>query len=108
VKRVPPLDLADALAWQLKTVGQKMWVREYRFHSIRRWRIDIANPLLKLAVECEGAGPGGLGRHQRPAGFEADCEKYAELAIAGWRLIRVTGKQIKSGQALQWIERAIK
>ena len=34
-------------------------------------------------------------------------EKYAELAIAGWRLIRVTGKQVKNGQALQWIERAL-
>jgi very-short-patch-repair endonuclease len=109
VKRITTADLADSLMWQIQSViGPVNWKREYRFHPRRLWRIDIANLTLKLAVECEGAGPGGLGRHQRPAGFEKDCEKYAELAIAGWRLIRVTGKQVKNGQALNWIERALK
>ena len=84
------------------------WVREYRFHAERRWRLDLAFPERKLAVEVEGFAAGGTaGRHQRAAGFAADCEKYSELAIAGWRLIRVTGKQVKSGAALAWIERAL-
>lgn len=28
------------------------------------------------------------GRHNRPAGFIADCEKYNAAAIAGWKVLR--------------------
>jgi hypothetical protein len=104
------VDLADQLFWQIKAAkipGE--WVRELRFHKTRRWRIDIAEPGIKLAIECEGFGASGtMGRHQSISGMTKDCEKYSELAIAGFRLIRVTGNQIKSGLALCWIERAIK
>lgn len=104
----PAVDKAELLAWQLRLTGVTGWQREYRFHPTRMWRLDLAWPERRLAVEVEGFAAGGAaGRHQRPAGFIADCEKYAELAIAGWRLIRITPKQIRSGQALQWIARAL-
>jgi very-short-patch-repair endonuclease len=102
-------DGADELYFQIKAIGLTGWEREYRYHPVRKWRLDLAHQPRRLAVEVEGFGVGRTaGRHQRAGGFTADCEKYAELAIAGWRLIRVTGKQVKNGQALQWIERAIK
>jgi very-short-patch-repair endonuclease len=108
VSWIKGIDHADTLYCQLVAVGLCGWSREYRFHKTRRWRVDCAHVSSKLAVEVEGFAAGGTsGRHQRAGGFTADCEKYAELAIAGWRLIRVTGNQVKNGQALQWIERAL-
>lgn len=102
------VDLADLLAAQLRAAGLGHFQREQKFHSTRQWRIDIAFTADLLAIECDGfAARGRAGRHQRPAGVMADNEKYAELAIAGWRLIRVAPKQIRSGLALKWIERAL-
>lgn len=81
---------------------------EVRFHPTRKWRIDLAHVERKLAVEIEGFGKRGTpGRHQMAKGFTEDCEKYAELAIAGWRLIRCTGRQVRQGVAAEWIQRAL-
>lgn len=79
-------------------------VTELRFHPSRRWRFDCAWPDRKLAVEVEG-GVFVQGRHSRGLGMEKDTEKYAEAAILGWTVLRVTPRQVKSGQALNWIER---
>ena len=59
-----------------------------------------------LAVEVDGGGF-VQGRHSRGAGLEKDAEKFAEAAILGWTVIRVTPKQVQSGQALAWIERLL-
>ncbi len=102
------VDKAELLAVQLRQVGISGWVREHRFHPKRLWRLDVAFPVERLAIEVEGFAAGGqAGRHQRVVGFTADCEKYAELAIMGWRLIRVTTRQVTQGVALRWVERAL-
>jgi very-short-patch-repair endonuclease len=102
------VDLAEILAAQLRAVGLGHFQREQKFHPTRKWRIDIAFTADLLAIECDGFAAGGkAGRHQRAGGIRQDNEKYAELAIAGWRLIRVERTQIKSGEALKWIERAL-
>jgi very-short-patch-repair endonuclease len=80
--------------------------REYKFHPTRRWRFDFAYPRLKLAVEVEGGIWSG-GRHTRGTGFEADCEKYNEAALAGWRIIRVSPKMVMDFRALEFIKRAL-
>ena len=102
LKRSP---LEVLLAWGLDHAGLT-YVSEYRFDPIRRWRLDFAFPDQKLAVEVEGGVWSG-GRHSRGAGFEADCEKYNALTLAGWRLLRFTGKPIKSGEALETIMKAL-
>lgn len=79
---------------------------EYRFHDKRRWRFDLAFPVVKFAVEVEG-GIWITGRHSRGAGMEKDMEKYAEALIAGWRVLRVSPKQVKDGTALAWVKRAL-
>lgn len=66
--------------------------REHRFHPTRKWRFDFAWPSHKLAVEVEGGG----GRHHSFAGHHADCDKYNEAVRLGWRVMRFTGKHIKS------------
>jgi len=77
-------------------------VAEYRFHTVRRWRIDFAWPDYKLAVEIEG-GAWVYGRHTRPQGFIRDIEKYNALTLAGWHLLRFTPKQVRTGEAVRTI-----
>jgi hypothetical protein len=77
-------------------------VTEYRFAPPRRWRFDVAWPGRKLAVEIEGGGFIG-GRHSRGTGMEDDCEKYAEAMALGWRVLRVTPRQIENGRAFEWL-----
>jgi very-short-patch-repair endonuclease len=62
--------------------------KEFRFHPTRKWRADFAHLESKTLIEIEG-GIYINGRHNRPAGFAADLEKYLEAALAGWRVIRL-------------------
>ena len=93
--------------WLKHVDGQRgHWVREHRFHPTRKWRFDFAREDCKLGIEVEGLLPAGKeGRHQRKAGFEKDCEKYAEALVLGWRVLRVTGKMIRSGDVYPYIEK---
>jgi hypothetical protein len=70
-------------------------VTEYRFHPLRRWRFDYAWPAHKLALEVEGGLWVG-GRHSRGKGAVADLEKYSEAAIAGWRILYCTPRDLGS------------
>lgn len=90
---------------QCRAVGVPPPVAEYRFHPVRKWRIDWAWPERKVALEVEGGVfLNGGGRHTRGAGFMKDTEKYNTLAAMGWRLFRVVPKQIANGEALRTIE----
>lgn len=80
---------------------------EFKFHPTRRWRFDLAFPDRSLAVEVDGA-VFVQGRHSRGAGMEKDNEKFAEAMILGWKVLRVTTGQVRSGQALGWIERLLR
>lgn len=74
--------------------------REYRFHPSRRWRFDFAWPSARLAVEIEG-GSWLYGRHNRPTGFAADCEKYNQAIMAGWRVLRFTPAMVNDGSGVR-------
>ena len=95
--------LEDTLVWQVQAAKLPAPVRELRFAPPRRWRFDLAWPEQRLAVECQGA-VWTQGRHTRGSGAEADAEKLSAAVLAGWRVLVVTGRHIKSGQALNWIE----
>lgn len=68
---------------------------EYRFDNTRRWRFDFAFVDSKVAVEIEG-GIFTQGRHNRAAGYAADCEKYNAAIEAGWRVLRYTGDMVQT------------
>jgi very-short-patch-repair endonuclease len=97
----------ELLAMQIRAI--KLWepVREYKFDSIRKWRFDFAWPNLRLAIEIEGGIWTG-GRHTRGKGFLDDCSKYNQAALAGWMVLRFPTEQIQSGEALRFIEVALK
>lgn len=73
-------------------------VEEFKFHPVRKWRVDICWPDQKLAVEIEG-GVWSCGRHIHPTGFMNDKEKYNMLSIFGYHLLRFTPQEIESCEA---------
>lgn len=83
---------------------------QYRFareaSPPRQWRFDLAWPDVKVAVEIQG-GIFMQGKHSRGVGQERDAEKLSAAAILGWRVLVVTDRFIKSGQALDWVMRAL-
>ena len=98
--------LEDILAFQLRAVGLPTPEREHRFAKPRRWRFDFSWPDRLLALEVDG-GTWTNGRHSRGKGVEADCEKACHAAILGWRVLRVTGDQVRDGRAVKWAEAAL-
>ena len=82
--------------WQLRAIGQE---------RPRLWAIDWAFLDARIGIEVEG-GFFMQGRHSRGAGTVKDMEKYNTLALLGWRLLRVTPRDIASGAALRLIELA--
>lgn len=94
------------LVFQLRAVKLPAPECQYRFAPPRRWTFDLAWKAEMLAVEVEG-GIWVRGRHTRGKGYEKDCEKYNEAALAGWRVLRFTTGQVTNGNALSVIERAL-
>jgi very-short-patch-repair endonuclease len=91
---------------QLKAACNHRFIREYRFASPRRYRVDFAFVGLKVAVEVEGGTwSRGKSRHTTGAGFQKDCEKYNLLAEKGWLLVRGDSAMVKDGRLLEWVNR---
>lgn len=98
--------LEESFGRQVKLLALPEPTREYRFHPVRRWRIDFAWPEQKLAVELEGGIFSG-GRHTRGAGFLADCEKTNTLTLLGWRVLRFATQTVNSGEAINMTMEAL-
>lgn len=85
---------------QIVAAGLPEPFREFTFHPTRDWRLDLAWPDRKLAIEIDGAV------HRTKERFAADMEKFNEAGLAGWTVIRVTPEQVSSGHALAVVGRA--
>lgn len=63
--------------------------KDYRFHPVRKWRIDRAFVQQKVAVELEGSiWAGKKGGHTSGVGFLGNMHKYNSLTLEGWKLLR--------------------
>jgi len=105
---------------------------ERKFHPVRKWRFDYAWPEYLIAVEVEGGAfsrpvkcnhcnqfvthrtkTGKTikvmegGRHNTGKGFTNDLEKYQAAFALGWRVLRVSPKQARNGEAIEIIARII-
>lgn len=82
---------------------------EYKFHPVRKWLFDFADPITKTAIEIEGGVWGKKkSRHTTGSGFVADCEKYNNAALLGWKVLRFTPDQLLKTETLEIIRKAIK
>jgi len=59
---------------------------EFSFHPKRRWRLDIAWPENKIAIEVQG-GIWMAGGHNRGAQMKKDWEKHNTATAMGWRVL---------------------
>ncbi|MFA3583526.1 MULTISPECIES: DUF559 domain-containing protein [Acinetobacter calcoaceticus/baumannii complex] len=80
--------------------------QEYKFHPTRKWRADFLITGTKILVEVEGGIWSG-GRHTRGKGYLGDMEKYNEAAAMGYKVLRFSTEQVKSGLAIQQIEKIV-
>lgn len=97
------------LLTQIRVAGLPEPEAEYPFAYDweRDWRFDFCWHDRMVAVEVEGGG-WKRGRHHRPKGYEADCEKYNEAALLGWKVFRFTTDMVRDGRALALLERVLK
>lgn len=79
---------------------------EHRFSPPRRWRFDYAWPAARLALEVEGGVWTG-GRHTRGSGFVRDLEKYNRATVLGWRVLRVTPRELRSAATVAMLADAL-
>lgn len=77
-------------------------VRDYFFIEGRDFELDFAWPALRFGVSVEGMA------HRVKRQFNVDLEKHALGLIAGWRILRVGGQDIRDGRAIEWAETIIK
>ncbi|OTG62820.1 hypothetical protein B9T29_06260 [Acinetobacter sp. ANC 3903] len=80
--------------------------QEYQFHSKRKWRADFHLVGKMILVEVEGGIWSG-GRHTRGKGYIGDMEKYNAAVMMGYQVIRFSTEQVKSGLAVQQIEKMV-
>lgn len=69
---------------------------QYRFHPVRRWKMDFAWPELLLAVEIQG---GTYSRkrsgHTTGTGTQRDYEKNNAAVLLGWQVLYFSSKDLK-------------
>lgn len=98
--------LEATLAFQLQAEGITDYQAEYRFAPPRRWRADLYLPAADLLVDVQG-GIYVNGKHSRGAAQEKDYEKANTAQIMGFRFMQFGPSQIRSGEALATIKRAL-
>jgi hypothetical protein len=93
---------------QLSLVGIQV-EHEFVILPKRKWRADWRVKGSTILIEFEGGlfAKNKIG-HGNVGGILRDIEKYNACAIAGWIVIRITPKHVMSGEALKWVEDALK
>jgi len=102
VKEKKKWDYEGALATQLVNAGITGFEREYPWLEGRKYRADLAFPTKNIIVEIEG------GAHRIKGRFLADIRKSQDAVTNGWWLLRVSTRDVITGEALSVIKRVLK
>lgn len=84
-----PQRVEELLCVELGRATGVAWMREYRACPTRRWRIDLALPCQKIAIEIEGQRFHGSAKQRR-----SDSEKNNYLIASGWRTLRYPASSV--------------
>ena len=85
----------DDFAVQLFREGIR-FEREFRFLADRKFRFDfMIDKRRKIAVEVDGVV------HRIKGRFDSDREKHTLALLTGWRVLRVSPSQVRTGAALE-------
>jgi very-short-patch-repair endonuclease len=99
------VDLADLLLRLLRRHRLPLPVAEHPIAlPSQRIQVDLAYPMLKLAIECDG-----YATHMDRRSFENDRARDAELMALGWKVRRFTWAQItfRSEWVIEQVRRAL-
>ena len=116
--------LEDTLARQIEQAGTLRPVREYRLFAelagpgrgLRKrlqengwkdYRYDFAWPEQKLLAEVQGGIWLNASGHNTGVGLVRDYEKNNMAVVIGWRVLHFSDKEIRSGEALNVIVKAL-
>ena len=99
--------LEDLFAFQLDSAGVTGYIREYQAIPGRRFRFDFAWRKERLLVEING-GTYSKGAHSTGTGINRDYEKGNLAVLNGWRVLSFDTKQVKSGAALDVVEKFLR
>lgn len=66
---------------------KRKWLKKNNYPTC--YKIDIANPILKIGIEIDG------GTHQRKERKEQDLKKTILLTKYGWKILRYTNQEVK-------------
>jgi len=101
-----PSQLEDLFAFQLDACGLGGYVREAQIIPHRKYRYDFYYPEANLCIEIQG-GVWSNGAHSRPTGITRDYEKANLCVQHGFRLLQFDVKQVKSGDAVEFVRSII-
>lgn len=99
-------DRADLLQDQLRIHAPDLHARFTRDLPFQTFRIDLADPLLMIAIEVNGGlKRGGGGKHAT----SRDHEKVRELQVAGWLTLVFTSSEVFHDplHCIAWVRRAV-
>lgn len=82
------------LTWQ--TLNGPPLVREYKFHPVRKWRLDFAHVEAKVGFEIQGGLYKAESGHRSQKGVQRDYEKSNAAQELGWRIFAVTSETMKN------------
>lgn len=103
------VDFEALLLFQLRATRLPTPETQFSFASGRKFAADFAWREFKLLVECQGGiWRRGGGAHSHPNNILRDIEKLQLAVLNGWSMFPVTTDEVKSGQAVQLIELALK
>lgn len=90
----------DSLALQLRALlpPREQPVRQHPVLGSRKWVLDFAWPGRMLAVEVDG------GVHRISDKFRRDLERHNVLQVLGWRVLRFSPADVRSGRAALAVE----
>ena len=109
-------ELEALLLQQIRWSGLSHPETHLNFDSDTREHLDFAWPWLMIAVEVQGGTRWNpkrqkkdcRGAHLRTGGYERDRRKINKAQLMGWKVYEFTAAMIESGEALRFLERALK
>ncbi len=69
----------------------------------RRFAIDFADPVRKVAIECNGGTWSAKSGHSSGAGIQRDYHRIRTLQLLGWQIIPFTSDEILGDYAIRFL-----
>lgn len=90
-----------------KELNIDLW-NEFEFCKERKFRIDFAEPFLKIAIEIDGGiWMRGKSGHSSGTGIKRDQEKTTLLSQYGWSVLRFEPDQCMTLSAINTVRKTI-